>query len=91
MVEGINEQTLMGIPTNMFFKVQKKRALLIVCNEYANLRELTGKPYEDLETTEDIFAVKHGLQSLKFLKEDIFTLINPNTTQFMSGFKDACR
>ena len=74
-----NKKTFLGISTKMLFRIHKKRALIIGCNEYANLRELTGKPYGDLdETMEDIKVVRQGLRRFKFLKKNIVTLINPN-------------
>ena len=98
MVEALSpgippqQKIFLGIPTKMLFRVQKKRALIIGCNEYANLREQTGKPYGNLEETmTDIKVVRQGLRRFKFLKKNIKTLINPDAMEVKFEIMDAYR
>ena len=57
MVES--SKFICGIPKKMLFKVHKRKAIIIGCSEYDNLREITGKPYGDIEESlNDIKVVK---------------------------------
>ena len=90
--DHFRKKTFLGIPTKILFRIQKKRALIIGCNEYANLRELTGKPYGNLEETmEDIKVVRQGLRRFKFLKKNIVTLINPDAAEVKREIMGAYR
>ena len=63
-----------------FKNPRRKKAIVIGCSEYANLRKLTGKNgYGDInEALEDIKIVRQGLKRLRFKKKDIKMLINPS-------------
>ena len=93
MVEAVGKnKTFLGIPTKILFRIHKKRALIIGCSEYANLREMTGKPYGNLdETLEDIKVVRQGLRRFKFLKKNIVTLINPDAAEVKREIMGAYR
>ena len=57
MVEA--SKFICGLPKKMLFKVHKRKAIIIGCSEYANLREETGKGYGDIdEAMQDIKVVR---------------------------------
>ena len=80
----------LGVSKNKLFKVHKRKAILIGCSKYANLSEITGRPYSDIEESlKDIEVVKKGLRSLRFKDEDMETYINPDSMEVKFAISDA--
>lgn len=80
MVEAEDEEFIFGMPKSAYFRVGKKKAIIIGCSEYDELRQIEGKEgFADLpEALNDIKVVKASLKRLGFFKENIDILVNPN-------------
>ena len=63
-----------------FFRIDRKKAIVIGCANYEELREQEGfEGFQDIpESLEDIKVVKAGLRRLDFDKEDISVLEDPS-------------
>lgn len=68
------------MPTSMFFKYERKIALVIGCSDYAELRQIEGKEgFGDLpEAMNDIETVYCGMRRIRFKRNEIKMLRNPN-------------
>ena len=64
MVEG----SFMGIPCSEFFKIDTKKAIIIGCNNYDQLRDIEGNEgFGNIpEVEDDIKVVQAGLRRLRF-------------------------
>ena len=69
----------MGYPSSAFFQVDVKKAIIIGCKKYEQLRIIDGKQnFKDIpETQNDIKVVYAGLRRLKFEQSDIVILRDP--------------
>ena len=76
MVEG---EFFFGMPKSAFFRTDKKKAIVIGCSLYDELREIEGKEgFADIpESMDDIMVVEAGLRRLGFKKQDITVLRDP--------------
>ena len=79
MVEA-DEEYVAGFRMSDFFKAHRRKALIIVCSDYENLREMEGKEnFDDLpEVHKDKRVVEAGLRRLGFAKRDITRIENPD-------------
>ena len=75
------------------FKAQKRRALIIVCSNYENLREMEGKEnFADLpEVHTDKLVVEAGLRRVGFIDEDMTRIENPDLRTIKDEIKKLTR
>ena len=68
IMEGDQNEFVLGMPRSRYFKVTRRRALIAVVSEYSALREIEGKEnYEDLpEVMEDLKNVLKMMRHLGF-------------------------
>ena len=64
--ESLESEHILGMPVSAFFQANIKKAIVIGCSEYGELRKIEGKEgFEDIqEAMEDIKVVKAGLRRL---------------------------
>lgn len=78
-----NGEYLLGMPKSAYFSADVKRAIIIGCSDYEQLREIEGKEgFADIpESMEDIKVVKAGLKRCGFAKEKMVILKDPEYMQ----------
>jgi len=69
-----------GIHVNEFFRIHRRKAIVIGCSSYDKLRQIEGfEGFQDIpESLEDVKFVKTGLRHLHFKMEDISVLTDPS-------------
>ena len=80
----------MGIPVEEFFRVDHKKAVVIGCSNYDQLREEEGfEGFQDIEESmSDIRVVKAGLRRIGFQQEDIVVVKEPDYVDVKLAMND---
>ena len=80
----------MGIPVEEFFRVDHKKAIVIGCGNYDQLREEEGyEGFQDIEESlMDVRVVRAGLRRLGFKKRDIVVLKDPDYVDVKLAMND---
>ena len=86
------EEYFQGTPIDEFFRVDKRRAIVIGCSEYGELQKLDGfSGFQNIpESKSDVKVVKAGLRRLDFGKEDIHVLLDPSFMDIKLAMGEAC-
>ena len=87
------EEHFMGMPMSTFFKAEVRKAIVIGCSQYEELRQIEGKEnFADIpETLDDIKVVKAGLKRLQFQSSEIEILKDPNYQKIKIAIDSASR
>ena len=77
---SLDNEKFNGIRMNQFFRADIKKALVIGCSEYGELRNIEGKGgFSNIEEAmDDIKVVQAGLRRLQFKSKEIQVMENPN-------------
>ena len=92
MVEA-DEEYVAGFRMSDFFQAHRRKALIIVCSDYENLREMEGKEnFADLpEVHTDKLVVEAGLRRVGFIDEDMTRIENPDLRTIKDEIKKLTR